>query len=284
MPEAPRSAHRIRVVVDADACVPAALLEALGIVCAPGAPAYAIEREPVPSLVREGGPFEAAAIAAVCAAAAEAGGAVLYIRAGDGHASPDAAVVAARALVEARGAAFAAVDTGGALMGAGWAAVVAAEAIAAGDTLEAAIAAAEGAARRSCVLALLEHPELIGAIVPGRDHAPGRLVVRLDGAALPLLGAFPLRDVALTLLRDRFGTLAAAPAEEGAASGGRLRVAVHHAGAAPGADALGRWAARRFPAAQVVVAPITRHAAARLGPGMIGVAWLWDGAWDGAAN
>lgn len=275
MPEAAPTTPRVRVVVDADACVPVALIEALAIVCAPEVPAYALEREPVPSLVREGRPFEAAAIALACAGAAAPGGAVLYVRAGDGHASPDAAAEAARAAVEARGAAFAVVETGGALMGAGWAAVVAAEAAAVGATLAGAAAAAQATAGRTRVLALIEHPELIGTILPGRDHAPGRLVVRLDGAGLPLLGAFPLRDVALTLLRDRFGTLAAAPTE---ADGRRLRVAVHHAGAGPGADAFARWATRRFPDADVAVAPLTRHAAARLGPGMIGVAWLWAGA------
>ena len=69
---------RIRVVVDADACVPPALLEALGIVCAPGPPIYLLEREPIPRLVTEGGgPIEASAVAAACAVVAEPGEAVI---------------------------------------------------------------------------------------------------------------------------------------------------------------------------------------------------------------
>ena len=56
---------RIRVVVDADACVPTELLEALGIVCAPVSPVYFLEPEPIPFLVTGGGgPIDGAALPA----------------------------------------------------------------------------------------------------------------------------------------------------------------------------------------------------------------------------
>ena len=267
MPATPR----IRVVVDADACVPAPLLDALGIVCAPPAPEYVLDRISVPELVAGVGVVEATAIAAACAEVAEPGEAVIYIRADDGHASPADAVALAQAAVQGRGARFASVGTGGALMGAGWAAVRAAERIAAGGTIEDAVAAAEHAAHRARVIAMLEHPEMTGHLPGGRDRAPGRMIVRLEGEAMPLLGLVPRREAALAALRDRFGDFATAPAD-----GGRLRIAVHHAGAAAGAEALATWARRRFDDAEITIAPLTRHAARRLGPGMIGVAWLWD--------
>jgi len=262
---------RIRVVVDADACVPPALLGALDIVCAPAVPSYFIEPEPIPFLITGGGPIDPAAIAEACAAVAEPGEAVIYIRAEDGLASPDEAAGLARAAVEARGATFRYLATNGALMGAGWAAVRAAECIARGGDLDAAFAAAEATARRARVIAMLEHPEMAGILPPGRDRAPGRMVVRIEGAKLPLLGALPLRETALAALRDRFGDFAAEPEDSG-----RLRVAIHHAAAEAGATALATWAERRFSGAEVVIAPLTRHAATRLGPGMIGIAWLWE--------
>ncbi|MDA1002803.1 MAG: hypothetical protein O3B31_05570, partial [Chloroflexi bacterium] len=70
----------------------------------------------------------------------------------------------------------------------------------------------------------------------------------------------------LVALRDRFAELA----REGT---GALRVAVHHAGAAAGAEALATWTQRRLAPDELLVAPITRHAATRFGPRMIGVAW-----------
>ncbi len=265
------SIPRIRVVVDADASIPAALLDALGIVSAPAAPDYLLEQESILQLVAEPVAIEAEAIAAACGAVAEPGEAVIYVRAEDGHASPDEAVDLARAAVEARGATFAYVATRGALMGAGWAAVRAAEVIAAGGSLDEALAAAEHAANRTRVIAMLEHPEMTGMLPPGRDRAPGRMIVRLEGAKLPLLGLLPHRETALVVLRDRFGDFAAVPEDSG-----RLRIAVHHAGAQAGATAFATWATRRFEDADVTVAPLTRHAARRLGPGMIGVAWFWE--------
>ena len=183
----------VRVVVDADACVPSDLRRALGIACAPAEPALLTERESIPRLVLEGGPLAVSAIAEACAAAAEPGGAVIYVRAGDGYASPDETEAAARAAVEACGAAFHVVATGAALMAAGWAAVRAAEALAAGAGVEEALAAGHRAAANARAIAMLEHPELAGLVATADRSTTRRVLVRLDGAALPLLAAVPQR-------------------------------------------------------------------------------------------
>ncbi|MSQ42512.1 MAG: hypothetical protein EXR65_05700 [Dehalococcoidia bacterium] len=264
-------ALRPRVVVDADACVPAELRRALGIVCAPGEPAVVTEREAIRWLAPDAGPLPGSAIAGACAAVAEPGGAVIYVRTGDGYGSPDDAGGAAREAVEARGAAFHLLATGAALMAAGWAAVCAAEAIGAGAGAEAAVAAGRRAAAAAGAIAMLEHPELAGLVADRGRGVTTRVLVRIEGATLPLLAAVPRRETALAALRDRFAALVAAGGGAGA-----LRVAVHHAGSAAAAGAMALWIERHLAPAQTVVAPLTRHAATRLGPGMVGLAWTWE--------
>ena len=53
-------------------------------------------------------------------------------------------------------------------------------------------------------------------------------------------------------------------------------MANHHAGAAPAAAAMQRWTDRELRPEESVLAPITRHAATRLGPGLVGFAWYSD--------
>jgi len=255
------------VVVDADACVPQEARVALRIAVTPGEPELLLERVPIPRLFLERAPFEVAAIARACGAVAEPGEGVLYVRTGDGYGSPPEAADAARAAVEERGAAFRVVETGAALMGAGWAAVVAAEAAAAGATIGAAAALALAAAGRTHVMAMLEHPEVVGLVAPSLYVTPARMVTELDGEAVHTLAAVPKRENALAALRDEF-------ARRLRAEGGRPRIAVHHAAAGAAAEAMGAWCARHLDAAEIVIAPLTRHQGARLGPGFLAIAWL----------
>lgn len=274
MPSSPSSAaaararpDRLRVIVDADACVPADLRAALQIAVTPAEPELMLERVPIPRLALERGPFEAPAIAQACGAVAVPGGTVLYVRTGDGHGSPADAPEAARAAVAARGAAFHLVETSAALMGAGWAAVVAAEAAAGGATVEAAVELARAAAERTRVLAMLEHPEVVGVVAPSLYVTPARMVTLLEGEAVTTLGALPRRENALAALRDQFAARVRAEA-------GRPRIAIHHAAAGAAAEAMALWCERHLEAAQVIIAPLTRHQAARLGPGFLALAWL----------
>ena len=258
---------RFRVVVDADACVPPDLRAALQIAVVPGEPELLLERVPIPRLALERGPFEADAIAQACAAVATPGEATIYVRTGDGHGSPPDAADAARAAVEARGATFHLVETGAALMGAGWAAVVAAEAAASGTTVEAASDLARAAAGRTRVMAMIEHPEVAGVIAPSLYVTPARMVTLLRGEEVTPLEAFPRRDNALRALRDQF-------AAELRLEAGHPRIAIHHAAAGAAAEAMAAWCARNLDAVEVIIAPLTRHQGARLGPGFLAMAWL----------
>lgn len=266
-PPSPAHAHRVRVVVDADACVPPDLRSALRIAVTPAEPELLLERVPIPRLALERGPFEAAAIAQACAAVAEPGVAVVYVRTGDGHGSPPDAAAAARAAVEARGATFALVQTGATLMGAGWPAVVAAEAAAAGATAEGAADLALAAVARTQVLAMLEHPEVAGVIAPSLYVSPARMLVALEGERFTTRVAIPRRENALAAFRDLF-------AARVGAERGRPRIAIHHAASAAAAEAMAAWCGRHRETAEVVIAPLTRHQAARLGPGLLAIAWL----------
>jgi fatty acid-binding protein DegV len=106
--------------------------------------------------------------------------------------------------------------------------------------------------------------------VPGTARL--RALVALRGGEIDVLARPVKREDGLVALRDRFTELARARGE--AAQG--LHVAVHHAGAGAGAEALATWARRTLSPAELIVTPITRHAATRLGPRMIGVAWYHD--------
>lgn len=266
----PASPARFRVVVDADACVPAGLRAALHLAVTPEEPEAFLERVPIPRLALERAPFEADAIARSCGSLAEPGEGVLYIRTGDDYGSPAGAAEAARAAVEGRGAAFHLVETGGALMAAGWAAVVAGEAAAAGAGIAEVAEEARGAAGRTRMLAMFEHPEVAGLVEPSLYISAPRIVARVAGGEATAIGSMPRREQGLGALRDQFA--AAIRAEPG-----RPRVAVHHAAAGAAAEAMAVWCRRNLEVAEVVVAPVTRHEAARLGPGFLALAWLAEG-------
>jgi fatty acid kinase fatty acid binding subunit len=260
---------RVAIVIDGDACVPRSLREALGIRCIPPDPPPLAGDESVAGLSLEARPPDPEPVARACAEAAAEAGAVLYLVAGDGFGSAPEAAPLARAAVAARapGARFVAEDSESSLMGTGWQAVAAARALAAGADLDGALAAARAVREAVTVLAVLEHPELsgvAGANLPGTANL--RAVVELSGAAVEVVTRQARRDASLVLLRDQVEALAAPP-------GGALHVAVHHAAAAAGAEALATWLRRALAPAELIVEPITRHAATRLGPRMIGVAW-----------
>lgn len=262
---------RFGIITDADACIPRPLLDELGILTAPPDAAPYDEDEPPQHLRRDAAPAEAAGAIHALARATSLHPAILYLGAGDGYGgSPairDAVEAVARMSPIRRDLRL--VDSTATLMGCGWQAIAAARA---GDDLDAAIEAAEAVRGRVRVLALLEHPQfagLPGDVLPGQI-ARARALVSLTGEAVDVVELVPKREVGLAALRDLLG--------RGAGEGeGPLHVAVHHAGAAAAAGALAEWARRRLDPAEVVVAPLTRHAATRLGPGMVGVAWYREG-------
>ncbi len=261
----------LRVVVDADVSLPAALAARLNIVAAPADAPLLHERINIPRLVVEtGGPLDPAPAVEACRAAAQPGAGVLYVSPGNGAAAwgghPEGAEEQARPAVEAAGARFLHLPTDDVLMASGWRAVVAAEASAAGASPEEARARAEAAPTR--LLALVEHPELAGDSMPGNPDTTNRIVtfIRADGFALDSMPH--RRDDGLRRLRDRF-----AAAVQGVSG---LRVAVHHGGVAPAAEAMATWISRHTEAQEVHVSAITRHAATRLGPGLVAIAWTFS--------
>lgn len=265
MPHSPLAA----IVTDADCCVPVSRARALGLVLAPPDAPLLEHDESARALRQEQAPAGAAAVVAACLAAASTARAVLYVGCGDGYgAAPDAAVQAGAALTAAYpDVAFHHVATGAALMGAGWAAVAAAEAVQAGADLATAAAAARAVAAATQTLLLLEYPQLAGlpqGLSGVTFHA--RAIARLAGTTVEPVSRPLRRDHGLVALRDQFAAAVAGRTDS-------LRLAIHHAGAASAGDALTRWAARTLPGAEIVAAPLTRHAATRLGPGLVGFAW-----------
>jgi len=259
----------VAVIVDADACVPAALAAALDIRSSPAAAPLLLDPDTIPKLRSEATAMEAAAAIEVSRSAlAEGADELLYLTVDDGFGSvADLPTELPAALGES---AHVAVESSeAALMGCGWQAVAAAEAIRDGGDLVAAQHAAAGVRARVRVLAMLEHPELASAAgVAELALDRQRALVELSGPEVRIMARHHKREDALQQLRDRFA--------ESVTDGTRAHVAVHHAGAGPGAEALARWIERELGPARLVVAPLTRHAAARLGPRMIGIAWYED--------
>ena len=258
------------IVIDADACVPLSLARELGMVTVPPDPRPLLSEETVTQLSLDTAPAAAEPVAQACAEVAARGDGVLYVWSNDGFgAAPDAVPLARRAVAaRAPGVRFAAHASELPLMGCGWQAIAAGRALRAGQGLDEACAAAERVARSANVLALLEHPELAGVGGASVPVAAGlRALVALRGGEINVLARPANRPDGLIALRDHFD---AAVSSLGT---GALHVAVLHAAAAPGAEALATWIRRGYVDAEVLVAPITRHAATRLGPRMIGVAW-----------
>lgn len=250
------SPARVTVITDADSCVPRDLARAAGLVLAPAEAPLLEEHETLPRLrleatVQEAGPLLAAARAV--------GAGSCYVPAGDGYGSPPGMDAELAALgVEVTPAA-------GSLMAGGWSALAAARAAAAGAALADVVDAATGAADRAGCIVLLEYPELAG-VTGGSPMTPRwRAVVRPRGETLSLVGGYDERPQAIGGLLD--AVLEACEGLEG------LRVAVHHASAGAPAEALLRWAERELSPVELVLAPLTRHAATRFGPRMLGIAW-----------
>jgi fatty acid-binding protein DegV len=259
----------VAVIVDADACVPEALAAALDIRTAPADAPLLLEPETIPQLRSEAADLDATpAIEASRAATADGATELLYLNVGDGFGSaPDLAELLPAALKD--GVRIVVDSSESALMGCGWQAVAAAEAIRGGGDLDAALAAARDVRGTVRVLVMLEHPELATAAgAAALDQTRQRVLAELRGSELGLMGLYKERNDALQQLRDRFAS--------SIKDGSRAHIAVHHAGAGPGAEALARWIERELNPARLVVAPLTRHAAARLGPRMLGIAWHED--------
>lgn len=258
----------LTVVTDADTAIPAGLCRDLPLILAPpDAPRLGAREEPRDLRAMQA-PAALEPVAEACLAAA-ARGPVLYVASGDGYSAPADAAAQLRALMAARRpqAAFRAVDSGATLMGCGWQAVAAAVvARGPGATLEAAAAAAQRVGRRVSVLAMLEFPQFLDLHRELPDQLVGaRALVRLSGAEVEVLERPGRRSAALAALCAR--------AEAETAGEGRLRLAIQHGGVAPAAEALSRWALRTLDPDDVEVSVLTRHAATRIGPGSLTLAW-----------
>ncbi len=265
------TARFVTVVLDAAASLPAALLVGRPIRLAPADPPRMVAFESVSRLSLDAFPAEPGPAVETCREAAESGD-VLYVSVDDGHGGSPGAVELARAAVEAYGRRFAHLATGSLLLKAGWPAVIAAEAAARGEDLDAVLEAGRSALKGGGMLGVIDHPEMANPNSTSGLVAPPRGVARWDGPRI-VIAPRPQRDAALGMLRDLFTS---AVTREGAEGRVRLRVAVVHAAAAPAAEALGLWAERRLGAVEVSTDAVTRHAATRLGPGFVAVSWVWD--------
>ena len=256
----------IAILTDADACVPQSLRAALDIRTAPDEPELLLEPETIPRLRSEAGAASVDDAVAACNTAIEAGATqILYLATGDGYG-------AAADLEDALAALDAGIKverTEAPLMGAGWQAIAAAEAIRDGGDADQALQAARHVRDGVEVLGMLEHPELASA---AGDAELGvvrhRALAYLRRSDVSIISRPTKREDALQSLRDRFAS--------SLTDASRAHVAVHHAAAGPGAEALARWIERELSPARLVVAPLTRHAATRLGPRMLGIAWYED--------
>ena len=261
--------QRIAIVVDADACVPERIRRDLDILTAPlDAPLFA-GNVSLSQLRLDQAPASADEGAEACLRASEHASTVLYLAAGDRYGGCGASLERAAALLRQRapGVTFASHATGGALMACGWQAIAAAVAVRQGAAVDAALQAANAVRERVQVLVALDHPELVGATdTLSLALRRRRAIARLTGGDVQVLQRTSRRDELLVDLRDRFGE----SAREGE---GRLRVAVHHAGAEGAAQAMARWAQQTLTPEEVVIAPLTHHATTRLGPAMVGFAW-----------
>lgn len=254
----------IAIITDADSCVPSSLRSALAIATAPADPELLLEPETIPKLRSEAAEATTEDARAACLAAIEGGAsAILYLSAGDQYGSaPTLAADLADLPVTIE-------MTEGALMAAGWQVIAAAEAIRDGGDIPEAIAAARRVRSNVQVLAMLEHPELASAAGNAElGIVRHRALVALRGPEVSIMSRPPKREDALAMLRDQFA--------ESVVDASKAHVAVQHAAAGPGAEALARWIERELSPARLVVAPLTRHAATRIGPRMLGVAWYQD--------
>ena len=249
----------ITVVTDADASVPRDVAAAVGLLVAPANAPLLEELETLPRLTLEAGVQDAAPLLDLARRMSEDDRALCYVPSGDGYGSPadiDASLTASGVEV---------LTSAGSLMAGGWVALAAAEAAAAGATLDAIGEVVNATAERSGCLVLLEYPELAGVTGGSPMAARWRAIVRPRGEELSLVGGHNDRRQAIGALLD--ATLDACRDREG------LRLAVHHASATAPAEALVRWAERELSPEALVLAPITRHAATRYGPRMLGLAW-----------
>lgn len=261
-------AREVVIVADADACVPERIIGDFGILTAPLDAAPFDPAEEPRELRRSAAPIEPGHADAALEQARELAPTVLYVRAGDGWGGSTEPLDTLASVGTSTIRAF---DSGAALMGCGWQAIAAAVVARTGGSLWDAERAAAAVRGRTHVLAMLEHPPFAGITgeVPGVLFG-SRALIRLDGPTIELVTRIGRRDAALVALRERF-------ALEVAEGHGPLRVAVHHAGATAAAEAMALWVERTLHPEEVIVAPLTRHASSRLGPGMVGVAWYRDG-------
>jgi hypothetical protein len=250
------SPARVTVITDADSCVPRDLAASARLLVTPAEAPLLEEYETLPRLRLEAAVQDAAPLLAT---AREVEGAACYVPAGDGYGSP----ADVEAELVAQGVTLA--PAAGSLMAGGWCALAAARAAAEGAPLAEVRDAAANAVASSGCLVLLEYPELAG-VTGGSPMTPRwRAVVRPRGEQLSLVGGYDERPQAIGALLD--AVLEACAGRE------QLRVAVHHASAGAPAEALVRWAERELAPVELALAPLTRHAATRFGPRMLGIAW-----------
>ena len=265
----------LAILTDADACLPESIRADLGIVTVPAdARPYEQNRW---SAAPEPAPVPVSAVVEAVARAASEAHELLYVAAAGGFGIPREHLEAAAAALgdRAGGPRMHIYDSHAALMGCGWQTVAAALVAGHGGGLEEARAAAASVGRSIRVLAMLEQSRVPDAEKSGlTGWMRNRVLARLPGGDIQVLTRPKRRDEGLVALRDRLGL-------EAAVGAGALRIAVHHTAAEPAAQAMARWAERTLHPEEVVVTPLTEHAAARLGPGMVAFAWYREDAASG---
>lgn len=260
---------KVTIITDADACIPITLCRKFGILTAPLDPPLLINAEPAASLRRDQAPLKYDTAVATALHASATSTIIVYVSCDDGYGGGKDLVSAAHeALIHQQSTAkLVSVPITGTLMAVGWAAIAAGNIAQTAPETDLAIAKAKQIGESARVLALLEYPQIAGI---GGGLASTlqrtRAIVELRGSEIEVLEQPSSRAAGLRSLRERF-------VADVAGVSGALHVAIHHAGAAPAATAMQRWVNRELEPAESVLAPLTRHAATRLGPGLVGFAW-----------
>ena len=260
---------KAKIITDADACIPVQLCHELEILTAPLDPQLLINAEPAASLRRDQAPRKHNTAVATTLRASEASDIIVYVSCDDGYGGgKDLVSTAHEALAHQQSTAkLISVPIAGTLMAVGWAAIVAGRIAQIASGVDQVIAKAQHIGEITRVLGLLEYPQVVGI---GQGLASTlrrtRALVELHGSEIEVLEQPYSRQAGLLSLREHF-------VAEVTGTPGALHVAIHHAGAAPAAIAMQSWVNKELEPVESVPAPLTRHAATRLGPGLVGFAW-----------
>jgi DegV family protein with EDD domain len=208
---------------------------------------------------------------------AGADGAVVLTITSEMSASYESATVAAREVVDALGSAVAVVDSGTAAGGQALVVLAATRAAAAGGSVDDVVRAARQVAAKVRLLGMV--PQLEHLVRSGR--VPG--IAGWAGRALGINPLFELRDGKVKKMRPAIGSEAAvdrmvARFRRSRVDGGRAHVAALHAVAPDEAAALLEQVVAEFDVVEGFVSEFGPVMVVHTGPGLLGLAWWWEGA------